>query len=85
MKDFITLIRRFVPPYKKQVGLNIIFNILGAILGVFSFSFIIPILDILFKTEMTQYEYMPMDSLSIDILKNNFYWFMTDMIEKYSC
>ena len=84
MKDFITLIRRFVPPYKKQVGLNIIFNILGAILGVFSFSFIIPILDILFKTEMTQYEYMPMDSLSIDILKNNFYWFMTDMIEKYS-
>lgn len=84
MKDFITLIRRFVPPYKRQVGLNIIFNILGAILGVFSFSFIIPILDILFKTEMTQYEYMPMDGISIDILKNNFYWFMTGMIEKYS-
>lgn len=84
MKDFITLIRRFVPPYKKQVGLNIIFNILGAILGVFSFSFIIPILDILFKTTMTHYEYMPMDSLSIDVLKNNFYWLMTGMIEKYS-
>lgn len=89
MKDFITLIRRFVPPYRKDVSLSFIFNILSAFLNVFSFMFIIPILEILFKTDIKNYEYQPIDTSSIanlldfGVLKNNFYWYMTDMMDKY--
>lgn len=89
MKDFITLIRRFVPPYKKEVSLSFIFNILSAFLNVFSFMFIIPILEILFKTDIKTYEYQSIDTSSLatmmdfGVLKNNFYWYMTDMMDKY--
>lgn len=51
MKDLFRLLGRFIPPYKRYVSLNIIFNILGAIFGAFSFLFMIPILGVLFKTE----------------------------------
>ena len=52
MKDFIRILRRFVPPYKKYMVSNIVFNILSAILNLFSFALIIPILNILFKLKM---------------------------------
>lgn len=90
MKDFITLIRRFVPPYKKQVGLNLFFNILSAILNVFSFALIVPILRILFKVDETVYEYIPVDTSSIKnlldfkVLENNFYAFLSDMMSTHS-
>ena len=42
MKDFFRVLRRFVPPYKRFMALNIAFNILSAILNVFSFALIIP-------------------------------------------
>lgn len=87
MKDFIILLKRFIPPYKKQVALNIIFNILSALLNAFSFALIIPILNILFKVEEKTYEYMPLDFSDIgkiaDALQNNFYWFLTDFMEKH--
>ena len=51
MKEFIQVLRRFVPPYKNYLVLSVIFNILSAILNIFSFMAIIPILQILFKTE----------------------------------
>ncbi len=51
MKEFLQVLRRFVPPYKKYLVLSVIFNILSAILNIFSFMAIIPILQILFKTE----------------------------------
>ena len=51
MKDFLLIIRRFVPPYKKYMVLNVVFNILSAILNLFSFALIIPILNILFKID----------------------------------
>ena len=51
MTEFIQVLRRFVPPYKKYLVLSVIFNILSAILNIFSFMAIIPILQILFKTE----------------------------------
>lgn len=88
MKDFITLIRRFVPPYKKYVGLNIGFNILGALLNVFSFGLIVPILEILFKINSKTYSYIPYDTSSIkgmintDVLINNFYWYITNIIDE---
>ena len=50
MKEFLQVLRRFVPPYKKHLALSVIFNILSAVLNVFSFMTIIPILQILFKT-----------------------------------
>ena len=50
MKEFMQVLRRFVLPYKKYVVLSIVFNILSALLNIFSFAALIPILQILFKT-----------------------------------
>ena len=50
MKEFLQVLRRFLPPYKKYLVMSVIFNILSAILNIFSFMTIIPILNILFKT-----------------------------------
>ena len=51
MKEFLQVLRRFLPPYKKYLALSILFNILSAILNIFSFMTLIPLLQILFKTE----------------------------------
>ena len=59
MKDFLRILRRFVPPYKRYLVGNILFNILSAILNLFSFALIIPILQILFKIDEGVYTYMP--------------------------
>lgn len=89
MKDFIRVLRRFVPPYKKYVVLNIVFNILSAILNLFTFALIIPILQILFKINDAVYSFMEWSyqPLSWDwwksvpeILQNNFYWYVSDLI-----
>ena len=50
MKEFLNVLRRFVPPYKKYLVLSVVFNILSAILNIFSFAALIPILQILFQT-----------------------------------
>lgn len=50
MKEFLQVLRLFVPPYKKYLALSVIFNILSAVLNIFSFMTIMPILQILFKT-----------------------------------
>ena len=50
MKDFLNVLRRFVPPYKKYLVLSVVFNILSAVLNIFSFAALIPILQILFQT-----------------------------------
>ena len=87
MNDFISLIKRFVPPYKRQVILNIFFNILSAFLNVFSFALIVPILQILFKVNDKVYEYMPMDSSSIfnfKILENNVYYYLSQTMDTHS-
>lgn len=84
MKDFWHLLIRFVPPYKKYLILNIIFNILAAFLTLFSFALIIPILQMLFKVNETTYTFMPVGSASLkDVAVNNFYWVTQDCIEKY--
>lgn len=89
MKDFFRILRRFVPPYKKYMVLNIVFNVLSAILNLFSFALIIPILQILFKIDESTYAFMEwnFDPASWDawkalpgILTNNFFWFVSDMI-----
>lgn len=51
MKEFLQLMRRFVSPYKRYIGWAIVLNVLSAIFNVFSFTLLIPILNILFKTK----------------------------------
>ena len=83
MKEFFSMMRRFVSPYKKYVGYAIILNILSAITNVFSFTLLVPILDILFKTGANNkvYEYMEWGSAGIkEVAVNNFYYYITEMI-----
>lgn len=83
MKEFLQLMRRFVSPYKKYVGWAVLLNILSAVFNVFSFSLLIPILDILFQSgeKHEVYHYMEWGVESFDkVLKNNFYYYVTEMI-----
>lgn len=84
MKDFIVILRRFVPPYKKYLVLTILFNILSALLNIFSFAALIPILQILFKTEgskrVTEYIPMTFDNLK-EAVTNNVDYYVTMLID----
>lgn len=81
MKEFFTVLRRFVPPYKKYLFLSIIFNILAAILTLFSFAVIIPILEMLFKVKEGTYVYMTLADGSLkDVAFNNFYYYTQEAI-----
>ena len=53
MKEFLQLMRRFVSPYKKYIGWAIVLNVLSAVFNVFSFTLLIPILQILFMSKFT--------------------------------
>jgi ATP-binding cassette subfamily B protein/subfamily B ATP-binding cassette protein MsbA len=90
MKDFIRILGRFIPPYKKYLALNVFFNVLSAVLNLFSFALIIPILNILFKTDEAVYIYVDWawEPASWDfwkeapgVLKNNFFAFVSNLIE----
>ena len=84
MKDFLQLMRRFVSPYKKYIGWAILLNILSAVFNVFSFTLLIPILDILFKTGENNkvYEYMEWGTAGFkDVAINNFYYYVSQMIQ----
>lgn len=85
MREFFYVLRRFVPPYKKYLFYTILFNILTAMLNIFSFSLIIPILQILFKIDNKVYEYIPFDTAADfkEALINNFYYYVTNMIGEY--
>ena len=83
MKEFIQLMRRFVSPYKKYIGWAILLNILSAVFNVFSFTILIPILNILFKTGANDqvYHFMEWGSGSLkDVAMNNFYYYVTELI-----
>ncbi|MDE6333569.1 MAG: ABC transporter ATP-binding protein, partial [Muribaculaceae bacterium] len=84
MSDFFNILRRFVPPYKKYLILNIFFNILAAVLTLFSFALIIPILEMLFKIREADYSFMPWGSASLkDVVVNNFYYYTQESINCY--
>lgn len=81
MKEFFKILRRFVPPYKKYLILNIFFNILAAFLTLFSFALIIPILEMLFQVKEAHYEYMALGSGTLkDVVVNNFYYYVQEAI-----
>ena len=84
MKEFLQLMRRFVSPYKKYIGWAILLNILSAVFNEFSFTLLIPILDILFKTGENNkvYEYMEWGTAGFkDVAINNFYYYVSQMIQ----
>lgn len=83
MKEFIKILLRFVPPYKKYLVLNVVFNVLSTILSIFSFGMIMPILEILFRIKEETYQYIPFasDGSFFHTLKNNFYWYMTSILQ----
>ena len=90
MKEFLRILQRFVPPYKSNMVWNIVFNVLSAILNLFSFALIIPILQILFKINEEVYTYMPWSFEPssweswkglAEAGKNNFFWYITNLIE----
>ncbi len=89
MKEFLQILRRFVPPYKKYLGLSILFNILSAILNIFSFAALIPILQILFQVDggIRANDYMHWDGTlgSIkEVATNNLYYYIQEFIVEYS-
>lgn len=84
MKEFFQVLRRFVPPYKKYLVLTVVFNILSAILNIFSFLAIMPILKILFKIDTTDKHPVLLSLGSGDIkevLTNNMNYYVYQMID----
>ena len=74
MKEFLQVLRRFVPPYKRYLVMSVVFNILSAILNIFSFATLIPILQILFQVDagIRANELMAWDwSNAPEVLTNN--------------
>ena len=84
MKEFLQVIKRFVPPYKKYLVWSVVFNLISAILNIFSFAAIIPILQILFNTEghATATKLMEWGSGKFtDVLSNNADYYVRQLIE----
>ncbi len=87
MKEFIQVFRRFVPPYKRYLWASVLFNILSAVLNIFSFAALIPILNILFKVNEVQVTtLMPWSGAIKDlprVLANNANYYVQVMIDTY--
>lgn len=84
MTDFLKLLRRFAMPYKLNIALSLFFNLLTALLTIFSFSFIIPILQMLFHLSEERYDYMTLEDGHIkDVIINNFYYYTGSIIEHH--
>lgn len=84
MKEFWQVLKKYVKPYCGYLSGSVLLNILSAILNIFSFSLIIPILQILFKMNTSTYEFMPWDSAAgsfKDIAINNAYYYVTVLIQ----
>ena len=86
MKEFLNVLRRFVPPYKKYLVLSVVFNILSAVLNIFSFAALIPILQILFQTSDAEAAtaYMAWDWTNVQgVLMNNMNYYVNGLIAEW--
>ena len=89
MKEFLQVLKRFVPPYKRYLGLSILFNILSAVLNIFSFAALIPILQILFQVDggIRANDYMTWNGdwgTLKEVATNNLYYYIQEFIVEYS-
>ena len=89
MKEFLQVLRRFVPPYKKYLGLSVLFNVLSAVLNIFSFAALIPILQILFQVDggIRANDYMTWDGdwgTIKEVATNNLYYYIQEFIVAHS-
>ncbi len=83
MKEFLNILRRFLPPYKRYVTGAFFLNLLSAILNVFSFALIIPILQILFEMDSKVYSFIPWGAEGVglkELVVNNFYYYITTLV-----
>ena len=81
-----SVLRRFLPPYKWYVALNMLFNVLSTILSLFSFATIIPVLQLLFDIATVDVTYVSFHDVSglqqtLEVLKNNLYFYLQNLIE----
>ena len=85
MRELYGILKRFVPPYKKYLVASVVFNILSALLNVFSFGALIPILQILFQTDQRRVTaFMEWGSGNIkDVLSNNMDYYMYQLIDDW--
>ena len=81
MKEFLIVLRRFLPPYKKYLFFSVFFNVLSALLNIFSFAALIPILQILFQVDggLRANELLPW-ALSKEVLQNNLSYYGQEVI-----
>lgn len=81
MKDFWKFLRHYAAPYKWNIAASIFFNLLTAFFTLFSFAFIMPILQMLFGLNTTEYHYMEWGQASLmDVAMNNFYYYISSLI-----
>ena len=86
MREFLQILKRFVPPYKHYMALSVLFNILSALLNIFSFAALIPILQILFQTGDAEAatSYMAWDWQNVqEVAMNNLNCYVNHLIEGY--
>ncbi|MBO7110412.1 MAG: ABC transporter ATP-binding protein [Bacteroidaceae bacterium] len=88
MKELFAFLKRFIRPYRRNLIGSVAYNLLSAVLNVFSFALLIPILRILFKISTETYEYVPFSQAQgmddfFHVLKNNFFYKITDFINLY--
>ncbi len=88
MKELFRFLKRFIRPYRRNIAGSVAYNLLSALMNVFSFALLIPILRILFKISTETYEYVPLSEAEnmrnfFHILKDDFFCLVTDFIARY--
>ncbi|MCQ2077055.1 MAG: ABC transporter ATP-binding protein/permease [Bacteroidaceae bacterium] len=85
MKDFFALMGTYFAPYRKYITITLLLNIFAALMNVFSFTMLLPILRILFNVNQQTYEWMPWTWNHFDtVLINNFYYYSQHAVETFS-
>lgn len=84
MKEFYHIMSQYLAKYRKFIIGSLMVNVLSAILNVFSFMSIMPILQILFKVNTTVYDFVPWGQGDLkDTLMNNIYYYSQELISSY--
>lgn len=86
MKAFLLLMKQYIRPYRSYLVGSLLFNLLSAILNVFSFLSLIPMLQLLFGIDTQKYSFIPWSTEGVglkDILVNNMYWYTTELMARF--